>query len=118
MFIPDPTYGNSIDYAYDSLDVTHSYALELRPGDDDDNGFLLSACEIIPTGREIMAALKAITPILAEGKESVVKNGRSKIVKKEENRKGYKRRGEKRREEERRGEERRGEERREEKRRG
>lgn len=66
MLIPDPTFGTSIDYTYDNLNITHSYVLELRPGDDDDNGFLLSACEIIPTGREIMAALKAITPILQE----------------------------------------------------
>lgn len=57
---------------YDSLGITHSYTIELRPADSDSSnnngrGFLLSACEIIPTGKEMMAALKAITPILANG---------------------------------------------------
>ncbi len=75
MFILDPTYGDTVDYVYDKLNVIHSYGLELRPGDDDPNGFLLSPCEIISTGREIMAALKAITPILKR-KETVVEKKR------------------------------------------
>lgn len=53
--------------------MTHSYGLELRPGDNEPNGFLLSSCEIVPTGREIMAALKAITPILEKEKNAGVK---------------------------------------------
>jgi len=64
-----PTYGDTVDYTYDKLGVTHSYSVELRPGEDsgsDGQGFLLSACQIIPTGKEIVAALKAITPILAK----------------------------------------------------
>ena len=68
----DQTYGDLTDYVYDKLNVTHSYGLELRPGDDEPNGFLLSSCEIVPTGREIMAALKAITPILEKGKNAGV----------------------------------------------
>ena len=58
-----------MDYTYDKLGVTHSYTVELRPGEDsgsDGQGFLLSACQIIPTGKEMVAALKAITPILAK----------------------------------------------------
>lgn len=73
MFVLDPTYGDLTDYVYDKLNVTHSYGLELRPGADEPNGFLLPDCEIVPTGREIMAALKAITPILAEGNKTGAK---------------------------------------------
>ena len=69
----DQTYGDSTDYVYDKLNVTHSYGLELRPGDNEPNGFLLSSCEIVPSGREILAALKAITPILEKEKNAGVK---------------------------------------------
>ncbi|XP_078343356.1 carboxypeptidase B-like [Oculina patagonica] len=112
-----PTYGDTVDYVYDKLNVVHSYGLELRPGDDDPNGFLLSACEIIPTGREIMAALKAITPILTKEKETVVEKNRKEEKRREEKRREEKRREEKRREEKRREEKRREEKRREKKRR-
>ena len=64
-------YGDSIDYTYDTLKVTHSYNPELRPTDDTadfDSGFLLTPCEIIATGNDMLAALKAIMPILAEEK--------------------------------------------------
>ena len=71
MFTLDPAYGDLTDYVYDKLNVTHSYGLELRPGENEPNGFLLPDCEIVPTGREIMAALKAITPILAKEIEEV-----------------------------------------------
>lgn len=79
LFVLDPTYGDLTDYVYDKLNVTHSYGLELRPGDNEPNGFLLPDCEIVPTGREIMAALKAITPILAEGKKPVPNSTKMKI---------------------------------------
>ena len=71
MFTLDPAYGDLTDYVYDKLNVTHSYGLELRPGENEPNGFLLPDCEIVPTGTEIMAALKAITPILAKEIEEV-----------------------------------------------
>ena len=73
FFFLDKTCGDLTDYVYDKLNVTHSYGLELRPGDNEPNGFLLSSCEIVPTGREIMAALKAITPILEKEKNAGVK---------------------------------------------
>ncbi|KAJ7355144.1 corticosteroid- binding protein [Desmophyllum pertusum] len=77
-----PTYGDTIDYTYGNLGVIHSYCLELRPGENEPNGFLLPSCEIITTGREIMAALKAITPILANEKVTVGEdNGRLKRIK-------------------------------------
>lgn len=103
LFILDPTYGDSLDYVYDKLNVTHSYGLELRPGDDEPNGFLLSDCEIIPTGREIMAALKAIAPILAQEKEADVKDVAGEIQNKKR-RQETKRRNQEKRDETRRNE--------------
>lgn len=83
--------------------MTHSYGLELRPGDDEPNGFLLSDCEIIPTGREIMAALKAIAPILAQEKEADVKDVAGEIQNKKR-RQETKRRNQEKRDETRRHE--------------
>ena len=63
----DPAYGVTVDYVYDTLNVTHSYTVELRPTDKKDRiGFLLPPCQIISTGNEMIAALKAITAILAK----------------------------------------------------
>jgi len=71
----DPSYGGTVDYVYDSLGVTHSYTIELRPPDDgfSGKGFILPACQIIESGREIMAAFKAVTvtPIMAETERKV-----------------------------------------------
>ena len=69
----DPAYGVTTDYVYDTLGVTHSYAIELRPPVDgfSARGFILSACQIIQSGREIMAAFKAVTPIMAETERKV-----------------------------------------------
>ena len=62
----DPAYGVTVDYVYDTLNVTHSYTVELRPaGENGRSGFLLPPCQIISTGNEMIAALKAITAILA-----------------------------------------------------
>ena len=72
----DPAYGITIDYVYDTLGVAHSYTIELRPSDGDDNGFILPACQIIDSGKEIMAAFKAITPIMAENPKRKVKRDR------------------------------------------
>ena len=64
----DPVYGGTIDYVYDTLGVTHSYTMELRPpANFSGKGFILPACQITESGREIMAAFKAlITPLMAE----------------------------------------------------
>ena len=42
----DPVYGGTIDYVYDTLGVTHSYTIELRPPADgfSREGFILPAC--------------------------------------------------------------------------
>ena len=95
FFFPltDPTSGNSIDYTYDKLGVVHSYCVELRPGEEDRQGFFASACEISQTGREILVAFRAITPILAKQTETVDKaifrirkNKRKKWKRREKNR--------------------------------
>lgn len=64
----DPVYGGTVDYVYDTLGVTHSYTIELRPpAGFSEKGFILPACQIVQSGREIMAAFKAlITPFMAE----------------------------------------------------
>ena len=61
-----------MDYTYDGLGVTHTYTIELRPSDSaDESGFILPACQIIDSGREIMAAFKAITPVMAKSERKV-----------------------------------------------
>ena len=76
LHFSDPAYGITIDYVYDTLGVTHSYTIELRPSDGDDNGFILPACQITDSGKEIMAAFKAISPIMAENPKRKVKRDR------------------------------------------
>ena len=75
MHFSDPAYGVTVDYTYDRLGVTHSYVIELRPSESADNGgesgFILPACQIIDSGREIMAAFKAITPFMAKSERKV-----------------------------------------------
>eukprot|EP00795_Rhopilema_esculentum_P002245 gene2245-17852_t len=52
------TSGGSDDWTYGALGLVYSYALELR--DRGRYGFLLPANQIIPTGRETFAAMKAM----------------------------------------------------------
>jgi carboxypeptidase A1 len=53
-----PVNGDSADYTYAVDNVTFSYAVELR--DTGRNGFMLPAKEIIPSGEETFAAIKAM----------------------------------------------------------
>lgn len=84
--------------------MTHSYGLELRPGDNEPNGFLLSSCEIVPTGREInYGSPKGDHAYLRKGKMLVLKSREMKSkTRREETQTGkrrrkYKKRGETRR---------------------
>jgi hypothetical protein len=54
----DATTGSTGDWASGVLGVKYSYALELR--DKGRHGFLLPANQIIPTGHETFAAMKAM----------------------------------------------------------
>ena len=75
LLFSDSAYGGTVDYTYDGLGVTHTYTIELRPSESADNGdesgFILPACQIIDSGREIMAAFKAITPVMAKSERKV-----------------------------------------------
>lgn len=57
-FCTDATTGSTGDWASGVLGVKYSYALELR--DKGRYGFLLPANQIIPTGIETFAAMKAM----------------------------------------------------------
>merc|ERR1711894_784020 len=50
--------GSSADWAYGKANITYSYGVELR--DKGQNGFLLPASEIIPSGEETLAAILAL----------------------------------------------------------
>ncbi|EPZ32777.1 Peptidase M14, carboxypeptidase A domain-containing protein [Rozella allomycis CSF55] len=50
--------GDSIDYAYATLNITYSYAVELR--DTGRYGFMLPPEYIVPSGKETFAGLKAM----------------------------------------------------------
>ena len=74
LHFTDAEYGCTFDFTYDILKVRHSYSAELRPSQKEGEaegsgrGFMLSPCDIIPTGNEMFAALKAVTPIFAQEK--------------------------------------------------
>ncbi|KAJ3197388.1 hypothetical protein HK101_003814 [Irineochytrium annulatum] len=50
--------GSSSDYAYNVAGVKFPYAIELR--DTGSNGFTLPASQIVPSGQEVAAAMKAV----------------------------------------------------------
>ena len=58
LFSIDVNSGGTKDWTYGVLGLTYSYALELR--DTGRYGFLLPANQIIPTGQETFAAIKAM----------------------------------------------------------
>jgi len=58
----DPASGTSVDYAH-SLNVTYSYAVELRPGESSAaqfRGFIVDEKEIVPTGQETFTAIRTL----------------------------------------------------------
>ncbi|EDO46924.1 predicted protein [Nematostella vectensis] len=54
-----PTAGDTTDWTYGVLGCVHSYCVELRPTGNPP-GFILPPAQIIPTGQETFAALKAL----------------------------------------------------------
>jgi len=54
--------GSSADYAYGACDILFSYGAELR--DTGRHGFVLPASEIIPSGEETYAAIKALSKFM------------------------------------------------------
>ncbi|KAJ3417042.1 carbamoyl-phosphate synthase (glutamine-hydrolyzing) cpa2 [Chytridiales sp. JEL 0842] len=53
-----PASGSSVDWAYDTANVTYPYGVELR--DQGQYGFLLPAKQIVPSGEETFASIKAL----------------------------------------------------------
>ncbi|KAJ9586558.1 hypothetical protein L9F63_028399, partial [Diploptera punctata] len=60
-----PASGGSDDWAKGAAGIKYAYTVELR--DDGTYGFLLPASEIVPTGRETFAAIKAIAKAIPAG---------------------------------------------------
>lgn len=56
--------GSSDDWAKGKAGIKYSYTVELR--DKGSHGFLLPASQILPTGREMFAAVRAIARALAQ----------------------------------------------------
>ena len=49
-----PITGAALDFIHDKLNVTHSYAVELRPTSQENGGFLLPPDQIEPTFQEFL----------------------------------------------------------------
>ncbi|KAL3998831.1 Zinc carboxypeptidase family protein [Acanthocheilonema viteae] len=55
-----PSSGGSDDWAKSKAGVKFVYLLELRPGENDFDGFLLDRRQLIPTGRETWAGVRVV----------------------------------------------------------
>ncbi|VDD94258.1 unnamed protein product [Enterobius vermicularis] len=55
-----PSAGGSDDWAKAKANIKYVYLLELRPGEDEWDGFLLDKRQLIPTGRETWAGVKVV----------------------------------------------------------
>ncbi|ORY44403.1 hypothetical protein BCR33DRAFT_679463 [Rhizoclosmatium globosum] len=59
--------GNTVDYMYNVLNVTYSYAVELRPNSGGAGyGFNLPVSQIIPAGEETLAGMVALWTFVAQ----------------------------------------------------
>ncbi|KXS20897.1 peptidase M14, carboxypeptidase A [Gonapodya prolifera JEL478] len=59
-----PASGSSTDWVYGTANVTYSYGVELR--DTGAHGFVLPASEILPSGKEMWAAVTALAEFVAK----------------------------------------------------
>jgi len=55
-----PSSGGSDDWAKDTAGVKYVYLLELRPGEQEWDGFILDRNQLIPTGRETWEGVKVV----------------------------------------------------------
>ena len=62
--ILDEAAGSSKDWAYGSVGVKYSFAVELR--DTGRYGFLLPAAQIVPTGEEMFASLQTLANTMVD----------------------------------------------------
>jgi len=64
-----PASGGTYDWVRDAAGTKWAYALELRPGPNSYNGFVLPPSEIVPTAEETWAGLKTIAVQMMSKKE-------------------------------------------------
>lgn len=62
-----PTSGSSEDYAYDVVGADYAYTIELRPGDNNRNGFHLPEDQIQATGEEAFAGVRQMLRSISAG---------------------------------------------------
>ncbi|KAK6107079.1 Zinc carboxypeptidase family protein [Brugia pahangi] len=64
-----PSSGGSDDWAKSKAGVKFVYLLELRPGENDFDGFLLDRRQLIPTGRETWAGVRVVIDAVMRSKK-------------------------------------------------
>uniref|UniRef100_A0A8R1TLJ8 ShKT domain-containing protein n=2 Tax=Onchocerca TaxID=6281 RepID=A0A8R1TLJ8_ONCVO len=66
-----PSSGGSDDWAKSKAGVKFVYLLELRPGENDYDGFLLDRRQLIPTGRETWAGIRVVINAIIRSQRAV-----------------------------------------------
>ncbi|MCP9259665.1 Carboxypeptidase B [Dirofilaria immitis] len=66
-----PSSGGSDDWAKSKAGVKFVYLLELRPGENDYNGFLLDRRQLIPTGRETWAGVRVVIDAIIRSRRAI-----------------------------------------------
>lgn len=66
-----PSAGGSDDWAKAKAGVKFVYLLELRPGEEEWDGFLLDRRQLIPTGRETWAGVRVVIDAIMRSQRSV-----------------------------------------------
>ncbi|XP_003372879.1 carboxypeptidase B [Trichinella spiralis] len=65
--ILDPASGGSEDWAKAVAGIKYSFLVELRPEEDNQDGFILDESHIIPTGKETLEGIKEVAMVLLPG---------------------------------------------------
>ncbi|KRX80039.1 Meiotic recombination protein SPO11 [Trichinella sp. T6] len=65
--ILDPASGGSEDWAKAVAGIKYSFLVELRPEEDNQDGFILDESHIIPTGKETLEGIKEVAMVLLSG---------------------------------------------------
>lgn len=66
-----PSAGGSDDWAKAKASVKYVYLLELRPGEEEWDGFLLDKRQLIPTGRETWAGVRVVIDAVMKAQRTV-----------------------------------------------
>ncbi|VDN29028.1 unnamed protein product [Gongylonema pulchrum] len=70
--LSDPSAGGSDDWAKAKAGVKFVYLLELRPGEEEWDGFLLDRRQLIPTGRETWAGVRVVIDAIMKSQSSLL----------------------------------------------